>query len=269
MKFSSFIKNLQLKLNEQGEKLVADGDPGPKTRAALEKYDVEIVIKKPIIVAPPRVDNSNAVPLPPSRTVFPPQYPKPHPHHPRFEHLLPKPFTHLHPFDVLRSVAGEHEISGSKDNSLIAHFHEHSKSLGSHSDENDYSDELPHCSSALNWAADMGGCRKTDSAMAASWSGYGNPRSGDIVFPGDIIHIKNGDQNHVTLCNKTFNRKTAKTFEGFGSNQANSIKTSTYKVSSIKSVQVWAPLPGTELAPIGTLRSKPVPASGSEGESTT
>lgn len=46
MDLKSFIGLLQKRLNEQGENLTVDGDPGPKTQAALEKYDIEIVAKK-------------------------------------------------------------------------------------------------------------------------------------------------------------------------------------------------------------------------------
>ena len=46
MDLKSFIRLLQKRLNEQGENLAVDGDPGPKTQAALEKYDIEIVAKK-------------------------------------------------------------------------------------------------------------------------------------------------------------------------------------------------------------------------------
>ncbi len=268
MKYSSFVKKLQIAMNERGESLTVDGDPGPKTRTALLKHDFDVVVESAA---------QQPVPVPPVQQPAPPQngvapkYPSFHKFHPRFEQHLPQPFTHLHPFDVLRSVAGENEIPGSKDNPLIAHFHEHSGNLGSHSDDkNDYADEVPHCASAMNWAADMSGCRKTNNATAASWGKpYGNPRVGDWVEVGDLIHKKTGSQNHITMCNKRFNRKTDSSYEGFGSNQGNSIKTSTYKTSEIQSVQVWEPLPGTVLAPIGILGTKPVPSTGSNGESTT
>lgn len=44
MTFSDLIKKLQTEMNSLGERLTVDGDPGPKTKAALEKYDVEIDI---------------------------------------------------------------------------------------------------------------------------------------------------------------------------------------------------------------------------------
>lgn len=220
---------------------------------------LEIDIAAGVVPAP--------VPPPPGSKINPVYWAKSK-YHPRFEHLLPAPYTHIHPYDVLRSVAGQTEIPGSKHNMLIAHFHEHSLNLGSHSDEADYADEVAHCSSAINWACDGGGCRKSNNALAASWSNYRNPRSGDWVEVGDLIHKRTGSQNHVTFANKRFNRKTDKTYEGFGSNQGNSIKTTVYSVAEIISVQVLEPLPGTVLAPIGFLGTKPVPATGGDAEST-
>jgi hypothetical protein len=70
---------------------------------------------------------------------------------------------------------------------------------------------------------------------------------------------------HVTLCNKRFRWIDGRSFEGFGSNQGNSIKVSSYSTSHIKSVHKWKPKPGTKLAPIG---SRAGDATGSEGEST-
>lgn len=255
MENKEIARALQRAMNALGEKVTVDGDIGPKSTASAVKLKLTDAVETPPVQNP-----GSAKPI----------YPAPHKFHPRFESKLPKPFTHLHPLDVLRSVAGEKEVPGSKDNPLIAHFHEHSTSLGKHSEGADYHDEVPHCASAMNWVADMAGCRKTGSAAAKSWGKpYGNPREGDWVEVGDLIHKKTGEQNHITMCNKRFNRKTDKSYEGFGSNQGNSIKTSVYKTNEIQSVQIWDPLPGTVLAPIGILGMKPTPASGSNEESTT
>ena len=270
--YQTALKALGLKKYDPG---TVDGEFGDKTKKASAAFQKSIGLKGS---GNPGVKTLKALGLTLSKPTEPtpvipgkpgpvPIYPKPHRFHPRFN--VPAPYTHLHPIDVLRSVAGEKEVPGTKDNALIAHFHEHSGNLGSHSDnKNDYADEVPHCSSALNWAADMSGCRKTNNALAASWSKYGNKRTGDFVEVGDVIHIKHPG-NHVTMANKRFNKKTAKSFEGFGSNQGNSVKTSNYKVGDIVSVQVWDPLPGTVLAPIGILGTKPTPATGGPGESTT
>jgi len=265
------VKSLQEALGRAGFSTTIDGDFGPKTRAMVSAFQKSKDSAGSGIVGPKTLawlGLKVKAPATPTTGSGSPKYPSIHKFHPRFEDQLPAPYTHLHPFDVLMSVIGEKEIYGSKDNPLIAHFHEHSGNLGVHSENADYPDEVPHCASALNWAADMSGCKKSDSALAASYSGYGNPRQGNWVEVGDIIHKKTGSQNHVTLCNKRFNRKTASTFEGFGSNQGNMIKVSTYMVKDIKSVQVWTPLAGTVLAPIGVLGDKPTPSSGGLNEST-
>lgn len=44
--YKDLIKFLQTEMNSQGERLTVDGDPGPKTQAALEKFDVGIVVNK-------------------------------------------------------------------------------------------------------------------------------------------------------------------------------------------------------------------------------
>lgn len=181
-----------------------------------------------------------------------PQYWRPHPYHPMFK--VPAPYTHLHPYDFLMKFKGEKEISGSRDNPLIAHMHEHSGNLGTHSDsKNDYHDEVPHCSSALQWVADGCGCEKTGNALASSWDNYVGQKlkEGDWVEVGDIVRIAHPG-GHVTLCNKRFQWIDGRSFEGFGSNQGNSIKVSSYSTSHIKSVHKWKPKPGTKLAPIGT-----------------
>lgn len=46
MEYRDFIKKLQTELNAKGESLTVDGDPGPKTIAALSRFDVELVLKR-------------------------------------------------------------------------------------------------------------------------------------------------------------------------------------------------------------------------------
>jgi lysozyme family protein len=205
---------------------------------------------------------------PETRPGAPPQYWKPGPFHPMFN--VPAPYTHLHPIDILRSVAGEKEILGSKDNPLIAHFHEHSGNLGTHSEGADYHDEVPHCASAQNWAQDGAGCEKSNNALASSYQGYAKKfgsrayRKGDKIPEGAIITIP----GHVTRANKSFIWTGQGTFEGFGSNQGNTIKTSLYAQAKIITACDDMPKRGTALAPVGILGHKPVPSSGGENEST-
>ena len=44
MNFQDLIKKLQSAMNAQGERLTVDGDPGPKTKAALSHFAVQIVL---------------------------------------------------------------------------------------------------------------------------------------------------------------------------------------------------------------------------------
>lgn len=63
MDFKEFIKGLQRQMNEQGESLTVDGDPGSKTKAALKKFDVVLQVQKtksPVITpAPIKPPNKN------------------------------------------------------------------------------------------------------------------------------------------------------------------------------------------------------------------
>jgi len=275
----SQVRYLQDALNRNGASLVVDGDFGPKTKLALSVFQKS---KKSVgtgRVGPKtlkwlklkldlekKVNVEENIHIPGK-----PIYPSKHRFHPRFDSQLPEPYTHLHPFDITLSVVGQKEIKGKKHNPFIAHLHEHAGNLGTHSEGADYSDEVPHCSSGLNWAADMGGCEKSNNALASSWSdrrrkSY-NPRKGTKIFKGDIIHKRTGKRNHVTICDKDFNLSD-KYFTGTGFNQADSIKSSSYRVRDIVSVQMWKPKKGTVLAPIGILGHKPVPSTGEVGEST-
>lgn len=55
MKFSELIKSVQRELNRFGEKLTVDGDPGALTKAALENYEVAVLVFK-------KKEQTNALP---------------------------------------------------------------------------------------------------------------------------------------------------------------------------------------------------------------
>lgn len=236
-KLDESVRDFQGKNN-----LTVDGWVGPLTMIAID-------------LAVEKIKGNVPAPHPDAK------YWKPGPYHPMFK--VPAGCTHLHPIDILRSVRGQREILGSKDNPLIAHFHEHSGNLGQHTDGAKYHDEVPHCSSAQNWAGDGAGCEKTNNALAASWNSYVGPKipKGSGVPEGALVCLG----SHITLANKDFHWDGNGSFEGFGSNQNNTIKTSVFSQSKIQSVHLWKPLPGTVLAPIGT---KPVPPTGDGNETT-
>lgn len=259
---NDIIKKTKQAMIDAGSKgISAGGVWGPLTSKEAEKYDFTVSAKPKLKAVKP------IAPL----KIVPPAYPSESPFHPRFEKLLSAPYTHIHPFDCLRSVAGESEIPGDKDNALIAHFHEHAGNLGTHSEKADYHDEVPHCSSAWNWAADMCGCEKSNNALASSWEKYPEMfggkkfKKGDTLPQGTLICL----DGHITSAASEFKWTGKGNFPGFGSNQGNSIKTSNFAQSRIKVAFEIVAKEGTVLAPIGILGLKPVPeATGSVGEST-
>lgn len=150
MTYKELIRKLQTELNRLGETLKVDGDFGPKTQAALAKYDVNLTAsEKPKLTLP-----------------------------------VKEGATHLHPIDWARGELGQKEIAGSKDNPRIRWYHTHSANIGS----KEHPDEVPWCSSFVNAAADECGMEKTDNALARSWKKYGLD-SGDDVEEGDIVCI--------------------------------------------------------------------------------
>lgn len=55
MTYENFIKELQSEMNRDGAGLTVDGDPGPKTKAALEHFDfvkLELIPKPPTLPPP-------------------------------------------------------------------------------------------------------------------------------------------------------------------------------------------------------------------------
>lgn len=60
MIFSELIKKLQSAMNAKGSKLTVDGDPGPVTRKELEKYSVELSVKKIEPIPGPPAGDSDA-----------------------------------------------------------------------------------------------------------------------------------------------------------------------------------------------------------------
>lgn len=258
-----FWKSIQTALNLLGEKLTVDGIPGPKTNEAMIRRGVWVDTDKAIPDKAPPVSETRGPQNWPSLVRAGVEL------HPVFK--VPAPYTHLHPIDFMRAFASEKEIPGAKDNILIAHFHEHAGNLGTHSDtKNDYSDEVPHCASAQNWTQDGTGCEKSNNALASSYETYAKKfgshayKKGEIVPEGAIICL----DGHVTRANKSFKWTGTGSFEGFGSNQGNTIKTTIYSQSRIRTICDDKPKPGTVLAPIGILGMKPVPATGSNSEST-
>lgn len=113
MTFQNFIKQLQLELIAQGEKIVADGVVGNKTIGALIKYDAKITLTK--------------------------------------AKEKPQDQSGITPLEWVRGELGQTEIKGSKDNPRIRWYHTFSKNIGSkeHPDEVPWCSSLLNACAAM------------------------------------------------------------------------------------------------------------------------
>lgn len=203
MTYKEFVKKLQTAMNAQGESLTVDGDPGPKTQAALSKFDVTIGLTKSApVVTPPVVSDGKR------------------------------------PIDWARTQLGQKEVSGSQDNPVIQEYHSHARLGSNQHDEvpwcssflNAAADacgmEKTNDASAISWKNYVG---ETCGDLI---------EEGDIIL---LTPAVSGSTGHVTMANKTFYRSKVDTFEGLGGNQSNSVNVSSYKTSRIVVAKKWKP----------------------------
>lgn len=125
---------------------------------------------------------------------------------------------------IARSQEGVTEISGAGNNSRVSDYHA-STSLGR------ASDDIPWCSSFVNWAMEKAGYTGTNSAMAASWKSWGHGVNLSDARPGDIVVLDRGtadtSDDHVGF----FVRSGNGTITLLGGNQSNQVKESTYSIA--------------------------------------
>lgn len=80
-------------------------------------------------------------------------------------------------YNVAKDELGTREISGSKHNPRVLEYH---KEAGGHR-----TDEVPWCSSFVNWCFKQVGVKGTENASARSWMSWGKktkePKKGDVV----------------------------------------------------------------------------------------
>lgn len=133
-------------------------------------------------------------------------------------------------YDIAKAELGIKENSKSdKHNARIIEYHS-STSLAAKTDE------IPWCSSFVNWIITQSGYKGTNNALAKSWLDWGLkvtfPKQGDIV----VIQKKtvSSDQNtgsstgyHVAF----FDSKSVTHIRLLGGNQRDSVKYSTYNLS--------------------------------------
>jgi uncharacterized protein (TIGR02594 family) len=90
------------------------------------------------------------------------------------------------------------------------------------------SDEVPWCSSFINWVICKAGGKGTNSAMARSWLSWGEPVN---PFPGCIVVFKRGTypSGHVAV----FLERKGESISVVGGNQSDRVKVSAYHKADV------------------------------------
>lgn len=131
-------------------------------------------------------------------------------------------------FDQVRELPG-----ASSNNPLILAMHALTTYFGK-------TDEVPWCAADVNWFLILCGFPGNGSAGAKDGISHGVANDDEWVEAGDIVGIQHPGW-HITFAAERFNRKTAKTFKGFGGNQGNKLCEAVYNVADIRYVRRLVP----------------------------
>jgi len=126
-------------------------------------------------------------------------------------------------YQIAKLEKGVSEIPGAANNERIVGYHE-STSIG-RSD-----DEVPWCSSFVNWCCEAAGYVGTDSPAARSWLKWGRPVA--EPYEGCIVVLKRGTsswQGHVGF----FVKENERSIWVLGGNQSNQVNISRYSKSKV------------------------------------
>gem|GEM_PF-1518773 len=126
--------------------------------------------------------------------------------------------------DVAKKELGVQEIPGSENNERILEYQESTT-------RDPKNDEVPWCSSFMNWAFFQADILGTGSALAFSWNNWGENLD-DPVY-GAVIVLQN---SHVTFF-AGYDGNDNTRFWGLGGNQNDMVKYSRYFMSSIMSIR--------------------------------
>lgn len=135
--------------------------------------------------------------------------------------------------EIAEAEIGTHEVKGGECKRIL----EYHSSTTLRAKE----DEIPWCSSFVNWCMTQAGIKGTDSAAAISWTGWGEiltePRVGAVVvirqkFKGSDGATGSASGNHVAFFQKIENGRIYL----LGGNQGDSVKVSSFGLSSYKIV---------------------------------
>ena len=90
--------------------------------------------------------------------------------------------------DIARAELGQREVKGAKHNPRIIEYHKTTTLKGT-------TDEIPWCSSFVNWVMKQAGYPGTNSAAARSWLQYGQRLAAPV--PGCIVVLSRDGGGHV------------------------------------------------------------------------
>lgn len=122
---------------------------------------------------------------------------------------------------LAKGEVGQLEIPGSKDNPRIVAYHSTTTLKAS-------SDDVPWCSSFINWLFFKLTWKRTNSAAARSWLNWGIKLARPI--PGCIVIFARGTGGHVAIYESGY---TSGFINVLGGNQSNTVKHSSYSESKV------------------------------------
>ena len=134
-----------------------------------------------------------------------------------------------HYLEIAEDEIGTKEYAGDKHNPRILQYHA-TTTLG---DWGRSRDEVPWCSSFINWCVTKAGLEGTDNALARSWMDWGIPV--DVPMLGDIIVLKRRRRGSDALTGSRggyhvgiFVRASRGRIRLLGGNQRNAVRYSYY-----------------------------------------
>lgn len=217
MNWKDFVRRLQAAMNAAGAspRLTEDGDPGPKTQAALEGFDVDITVKRRVAA----------------------------------------PVTGARPVNPAYQEAKKYEGKTETNSAFGAWLSKFWPKAGLPNYKTIVGSSFAWCALFLVAMNSETGQKYVASAAARSWAKYGvevNWKQ-DGIPRGAVIHLNHagncssGSSNHVTFadgdCTVAELTKPGATFPGFGGNQGNTVKRSAYGVREICAVRWPSEIP--------------------------
>jgi uncharacterized protein (TIGR02594 family) len=134
--------------------------------------------------------------------------------------------------EIAEDEIGVREYRGDKHNPRILRYHS-STTLG---DWGRSRDEVPWCSSFINWCVTRAGLEGTNNALARSWMDWGIPV--DVPMLGDIVVLRRRKRGHDRLTGSRggyhcgiFIRASRGRLRLLGGNQRNTVRYSWYSKS--------------------------------------